>query len=63
MNDAGVEFGMKRLARVLESHRKGSALEIVDAVFEHVNAFVGNVEAFDDQTVAVLKIKETKKKK
>lgn len=63
LNDAGVEFGMKRLARVLESHRKGSALEIVDAVFEHVNAFVGNVEAFDDQTVAVLKIKETKKKK
>jgi sigma-B regulation protein RsbU (phosphoserine phosphatase) len=63
LNDAGVEFGMKRLARVLERHRKGSALEIVDAVFEHVNAFVGNVEAFDDQTVAVLKIKETKKKK
>jgi len=62
-NEAGVEFGMKRLARVLESHRKGSASEIVDAVFEHVNAFVGNVEAFDDQTVAVLKIKEMKKKK
>jgi sigma-B regulation protein RsbU (phosphoserine phosphatase) len=63
LNDAGVEFGMKRLARALESHRKGSANEIVDAIFEHVNAFVGNVEAFDDQTVAVLKIKETTKKK
>jgi phosphoserine phosphatase RsbU/P len=62
-NEAGVSFGMKRLARVLESHGKDSASEIVDAVFAEVNSFVGNVEAFDDQTVAVLKIRETTKKK
>lgn len=62
-NDAREVFGMKRLARTLESHCKDSASEIVDAVFAEVNTFVGNVEAFDDQTVAVLKIKESTKKK
>jgi sigma-B regulation protein RsbU (phosphoserine phosphatase) len=62
-NEAGEVFGMKRLARVLESHRKAPASIIVDAVFAEVNRFVGSVEAFDDQTVAVLKIKETTKKK
>jgi sigma-B regulation protein RsbU (phosphoserine phosphatase) len=62
-NEAGALFGMKRLARVLEVHHKDSAVEIVDAVFAEVNRFVGNVEAFDDQTVAVLKIKETTRTK
>src|SRR6266568_896178 len=62
-NEAGVLYGMKRLARVLEAHCKESANEIVDAVFADVNNFVGSIEAFDDQTVAVLKIKETTKKK
>jgi sigma-B regulation protein RsbU (phosphoserine phosphatase) len=62
-NGAGVGFGIKRLERVLERHCKNSAEEIVDAVFAEVNKFVGHVEAFDDQTVAVLKIKETIKKK
>jgi sigma-B regulation protein RsbU (phosphoserine phosphatase) len=62
-NGAGVGFGMKRLERVLERHCKEPAGEIVDAVFAAVNRFVGRVEAFDDQTVTVLKIKETKKKK
>jgi sigma-B regulation protein RsbU (phosphoserine phosphatase) len=55
-DEAGGVFGMKRLARVLESHCKEAASEIVDAVFAEVNRFVGSVEAFDDQTVAVLKI-------
>jgi sigma-B regulation protein RsbU (phosphoserine phosphatase) len=62
-NGAGVGFGKKRLERVLESHCKCAANQIVDAVFAEVNKFVGSVEAFDDQTVAVLKIKETTKKK
>jgi len=62
-NDAGVTFGMGRLAHVLEKHRKLSADEIVDAVFAEVNRFVGSVDAFDDQTVAVIKIKETNKEK
>jgi serine phosphatase RsbU (regulator of sigma subunit) len=48
---------------VLEKHRKDSANDIVEAVFAEVNRFVGSVEAFDDQTVAVLKIKETAKDK
>jgi hypothetical protein len=35
----------------------------VDAIFAEVNQFVGGVEAFDDQTVAVIKIKDTAQKK
>ena len=35
---------------------------IVDAIFAEVNQFVGGVEAFDDQTVAVIKIKDTAQK-
>jgi sigma-B regulation protein RsbU (phosphoserine phosphatase) len=57
-NKAGVVFGTKRLARVLETHCTESASEIVDAIFAEVNKFVDIVEPFDDQTVAVLKIKE-----
>ncbi len=62
-NDEGVVFGMGRVAHVLERHRKESASEIMEAVFTEVNRFVGSVEAFDDQTVAVVKIKETTKEK
>ena len=58
-NARGVAFGTGRLARVLEKHRKQPAAEIVGAVFDAVNRFVGRVEAFDDQTVAVIKVKET----
>lgn len=62
-NEDGVVFGMGRVAHVLERHRKESASEIMEAVFTEVNRFVGSVEAFDDQTVAVVKIKETTKEK
>ncbi len=62
-NEAGEIFGMTRLARLLEASHGDSAAEIVGAVFAEVNTFVAHVEAFDDQTVAVLKIKETTKKK
>lgn len=58
-NARGVAFGTGRLARVLEKHRKQPAAEIVGAIFDAVNRFVGRVEAFDDQTVAVLKVKES----
>ncbi|MDR3764823.1 MAG: GAF domain-containing protein [Acidobacteriota bacterium] len=57
-NSRGVAFGTGRLARVLEKYRKQPANEIVGAVFDAVNRFVGRVEAFDDQTVAVLKVKD-----
>jgi sigma-B regulation protein RsbU (phosphoserine phosphatase) len=62
-NEDGVVFGMGRVAHVMERHRKESASEIMEAVFTEVNRFVGSVEAFDDQTVAVVKIKETTKEK
>ena len=62
-NEGGVAFGMGRLAKVLEKHRREPAAAIVDAIFAEVNQFVGGVEAFDDQTVAVIKIKDTAQKK
>ena len=61
-NESGVAFGMGRLAHVLEKNRRESAAAIVDAIFAEVNQFVGGVEAFDDQTVAVIKIKDTAQK-
>ncbi len=61
-NEGGVAFGMGRLAHVLEKHRREPAAAIVDAIFAEVNQFVGGVEAFDDQTVAIIKIKDTAQK-
>lgn len=57
-NETGGVFGMKRLARVLEKNSERGAAEIVTAIFADVSRFVGAVEAFDDQTVVALKIKE-----
>ena len=51
------------LAGVLESQCQEPASTIVDSIFVQVNQFVGSMEAFDDQTVAVLKIKESTTKK
>jgi sigma-B regulation protein RsbU (phosphoserine phosphatase) len=62
-NQSGETFGNSRLERVLERHRKRTAGEIVGAVFDAVNRFVGEMEAFDDQTVAVIKIKEAAQEK
>jgi len=62
-SESGETFGSGRLADVLKSHRAAPAGEIVDEVFAEVRRFVGRREALDDQTVAVLKIKETKKSK
>jgi sigma-B regulation protein RsbU (phosphoserine phosphatase) len=61
-NAAASSFGIGRLSRLLERVRRNSAAEIVGAVFDEVNRFVGDVEAFDDQTVAVLKIKDSAEK-
>jgi sigma-B regulation protein RsbU (phosphoserine phosphatase) len=58
-NSSGEMFGRDRLQKVVEQHTGGSAYDVVSAIFAAVCDFVGDVEAFDDQTVVVLKVKDT----
>jgi serine phosphatase RsbU (regulator of sigma subunit) len=53
MNSAGHEFGRGRLADVVRAECDQSARHIVSAIFDEVDRFAK--EAFDDQTVMVLK--------
>lgn len=54
----GEMFGRERLQKVVESHVGRSAYDVVTAIFSAVTDFVGGVDAFDDQTVVVLKVKD-----
>jgi len=57
-NAKGEQFGYTRLHRVIERNAGGPASETVAAIFGAVSRFVGKVDAFDDQTVVALKVKE-----
>lgn len=52
----GEEFGWERIAEIAERHHDKTAREIVDAIFGAVQAFRGDAEQMDDQTVVVVKI-------
>jgi serine phosphatase RsbU (regulator of sigma subunit) len=54
-NEAGEQYGLDRLARVVESS-DGSAAEVRDAVLRSVEQFRGNAAQQDDVTVVVVKI-------
>ena len=49
------EFGVHRLRETLASHVQGSAQEILDAVVEAVDDFVGGAPQSDDCTLFVVK--------
>jgi serine phosphatase RsbU (regulator of sigma subunit) len=49
------EFSLDRLIGVLNSHREKRANEIVDTVFNEIDAFVGTAPQFDDITLLVMK--------
>ncbi len=49
------EFSIERLIAVLQAQRERPANEIVDAVFEDIDAFVGAAPQFDDITLMVMK--------
>ena len=49
------EFSIERLIEVLQVHRWRPANEIVDAVFQELDAFVGAAPQFDDITIMVMK--------
>jgi sigma-B regulation protein RsbU (phosphoserine phosphatase) len=63
VDDAGESYGSARLRAVIEQSCHQSANEIVAAIFKSVDAFVGGVTAFDDQTVVAIRVKDQAKRK
>ena len=59
VNAAGHQFGRQRLEEVIVAHSDRSAGDIVKAVFSAVAAHSEGVDPFDDETVVVIKIKES----
>lgn len=55
-NEAGEEFGSARVGETALENLDKSAKEIVDAIFGTMQAFRGEAEQTDDQTVVVVKI-------
>ncbi len=49
------EFSLERLIEVLTQHRERTAREIVDAVIQDIDLFVGEAPQFDDITMMVMK--------
>ena len=56
MNDAGQEFGARRLCEVVNDHRHASARGIVDAIYDAVASFRGPAPQTDDMTAVAVKI-------
>jgi sigma-B regulation protein RsbU (phosphoserine phosphatase) len=53
----GEMFGRHRLEEIVQQNAQLSAEEIVDKIFKSVSEHAEGVEAFDDQTIVVLKVK------
>lgn len=56
-NKQGELFGGGRVEKLVEHHAQASAQQIADAIFNEVSSFAAGMEAFDDQTIVVLKVK------
>jgi len=56
MNPAREEFGRERLLELVQANYQLTPTELVEMLFEHVNAWAHGRRAFDDQTVVVLKM-------
>ncbi len=54
-HETGEEFGQARLARFLVEHRSRSAGEILESVFQRVDAFTRRTPPADDQTLVLVK--------
>jgi sigma-B regulation protein RsbU (phosphoserine phosphatase) len=54
-NEAEEEFGTDRLVEVLTKHADAPASEVVNRVFDAIDAFAGNAPQFDDITMLALK--------
>jgi len=62
-NSKGEMFGRERLERIADQNVHLSAEGMVDKLFSAVSAHADGVERFDDQTIVVLKVKETSRAK
>ena len=56
-NPKDEQFGRTRVEHIIDKNAAGSAQQIVDAIFNAIEAFAAEAEVFDDQTVVVLKVK------
>jgi sigma-B regulation protein RsbU (phosphoserine phosphatase) len=56
INEAGVDFGARRLCDIVQQHRGLTARGIVDAIFDEVTAFRGQAPQDDDMTAVAVKI-------
>ena len=56
MNPAREEFGRERLVELVQANYELPPTELVELIFEHVNAWAHGRPAFDDQTVVILKL-------
>lgn len=56
LNEAGSEFGARRLCEVVRAQTGGTAKRIVDAIFDEVTAFRGTAAQNDDMTAVVVKV-------
>ena len=54
---SGQTFGDERLGQIVSTNCRGSAAEIVDALFNAVAEHSEGVAVFDDETIVVLKVK------
>ncbi len=62
-NKAGKLFGQKRLEDIVWECRKESADSIVKSIFKAVAEHASGVDAFDDETVVAIKVKDSGKRK
>jgi phosphoserine phosphatase RsbU/P len=58
-NKAGDLFGRDRLEQIIASHATQSADSVVQAIFTAVADHAAGEEAFDDQTVVVIRVKDS----
>jgi sigma-B regulation protein RsbU (phosphoserine phosphatase) len=59
LNHRGEEYGRARLAKVLRNHYKESASVLPKRIFEDLDRFSAGAAKFDDQTLLVIKVKES----
>jgi sigma-B regulation protein RsbU (phosphoserine phosphatase) len=55
LNELNEEFGLQRLCDVVRAHQTEPAADIIQAINESVDEFVGDTPQFDDFTLVVLK--------
>lgn len=56
LNEAGSEFGARRLCEVVRAQTGSTAKQIVDAIFDTVTAFRGGAPQNDDMTAVAVKV-------